>query len=390
MNRVSKLFTAALLFVAASFMVSCEDDLDIGGGDGLALQDGFYITQVDVDPVTSSRLSSTVVEADGFGSQAREGFRTVLTYLAAGNYNIVNVVNREIRQTIGGSTETIDGGSDCDQGAYTLVSSIADGGAAFNVASAGFYWVMMDDQRAEAILYRLQSMSLIGAATPAGWSHSADQTVAINAAATGVTAVAEGITLRPGEYKVRFNCRWGIDRRINPEGGFAADNGYVAFTNFGGTFEELVPGGANFQVATGGDGVYKFTASWNPEAGFGIAREKTQDLEPIQFNPSNFQWGIIGAGGPTGNWDNDEDLNYEGVSNGAHRWVGTFDVNGEFKFRTNNSWDFNIGYQDNVERTGDVDGVTNTGGNFTATGNYTFTISTSNEGESWSVNFKLN
>jgi hypothetical protein len=151
-------------FVAIStlaFLASCGDDSsDIGGGGSVPVADGYYITKVDVTPVTSSQLIAEVVEADGFATQSRDGFFSNYVYLTAGSYNIVNVIEQEIAQTIGGTAAIENGateanpdgtGSDCALYDYILVEEFAVDGAAFAVAEEGLYKVMLDNETKEIV-----------------------------------------------------------------------------------------------------------------------------------------------------------------------------------------------------------------------------------------------
>ncbi len=391
MIKTTKLLLSFMVLAMAVAFTACDDETDIGGGDGIPVGDGFYITPAGVDPTISSQLVAEKVEADGFGSQDREGYFSNYVFLTAGSYNVVSVIDQKLNKTYGGTIASVGTtGSDCDLHAYLLVEEFTENGAAFNVPASGLYKVGFDNLTKEIFLYKIEKGQVIGAASPAGWSSNAAQDMAVSgtASATGVKFEKAGIEMRPGEYKIRFNCRWGIDRRIDPAAGFASTNGYVTFTNFGGTFAALAPGGANFSIAEGGDGIYTITAEWTPENGFVLSATKTQALEPIQFDPADYAWGIIGAGGPTGNWDTDADLNYEGKTGSTYTWKGTFAVNGEFKFRTNNSWDFNLGFGQMTLTGPDAADLVDASGNFkvNAAATYQFTITTSNDGDTWTLN----
>lgn len=390
--RTSKLFISALALSVAAIGISCDDENTIDGGGSIPVADGFYITKSGVNPVASQQLVPEKVEASGFGSQDRAGFFATYTFLEAGNYNVVSVLGQELNKTYGGAAEQVTiTGSDCTLNTFTLVDEFTEDGAAFNVPSNGFYKVMYDVDTEDIVVYKIEKASIIGAATPAGWSHNANQELTFEGtpSATGVTLALDEVEIRPGEYKIRFNCRWGIERRIDPT--VTQDdptNGYVAFTNFGGTFAALAPGGSNFSLAEGADGVYSVSLEWTPEDGVEIAVTLVRSLDPITFDPSNYAWGIIGTGSPSGNWDNDVDLNYEGKSGNTYSWKGTFAVNGEFKFRTNNSWSFNKGIADVTFTGASTGNFNNVGGNFNATvaGTYVFIISTSDDGDTWTVN----
>jgi Outer membrane protein SusF_SusE len=389
---------------------ACDDETNIDVVDGIPVADGFYITLAGEDPTTSTQLLAEKVEAADFGTQDREGFFANYVFLTAGNYNIVSIIDQKLSKTFGGTavTETNDTaekpngtGSECDLHAYTLIEEFTEGGSAFSVSSAGLYKVAFDNLTKEILLHKIEKGELIGESTPAGWSSNANQAMALTgtASATGVKFEKTGIERRPGQYKVRFNCRWSIDRRIDPAaGGFEANKGYVTFTNFGGTFAALAPGGANFTIPNAGDGIYTITAEWTPENGFALSATKTQALEPIQFDPSEFAWAITGAATANG-WANDDpaddpigvdiDLNYEGKTGSTYSWKGTFPLTaGEFKFRTNNSWNYNRGFGQMTLTGPDAADLVDAGGNFkvNAAATYQFIITTSNEGDTWTLN----
>lgn len=391
-----RLMLGMVAFAALALVSSCgDDDENIGGGGSVPVADGFYITQVGVTPVTSSGLVAEVVEADGFATQSRDGYFANYVFLAPGNYNVVNVIDQEISQTLGGTAAaTGTTGSDCDLHEYILVEEFAVDGAAFAVADAGLYKVMLDTETKEIVLYRIESAQVIGSATEAGWSHSADLVIPASGGISedGATFLLEDVTLRPGEYKIRFNCRWIVDRRIDPlaSPGHEFNNGYVALTNYGGTFAALVPGGANFPIAVGEDGLYDVQAAWTPEDGFAISVTKTQAIDPITFDPADYDWGIIGPGSPVGNWDSDITLPYEGILANGHSWQGTFVLTADaFKFRADDAWAFapNANAYSAVTGDGAAD-IDATGNDFVCTnpGTFLITISTT-DGTAWAIDF---
>jgi hypothetical protein len=396
MKKMLKLMAGLLILSGAAYLSSCgDDDTDIGGGGSVPVADGFYVAKVGVNPVASAQLVDEVVEADGFASQDREGFLGSYIYLTAGNYNIVRVQDQEIADTFGGpSTSAGTTGSDCELHAYTLVDEYVVDGAAIAIASEGLYKVTMDNELKEIIFHKIEKAQLIGAATPAGWSNSVDQEMLIEGtpSADGVTFAVEDITMRPGQYKVRFNCRWSIDRRIDSGAGFAFENGYVTFTNFGGTLTNPEPGGSNFEIEVGEDGIYTVEAEFTSTDGFEIVVTKTESIDPIVFDPDDYAWGIIGQGSPQGNWDADIDMTYQGVGANGHSWTGTFALNtsGGFKFRTNDSWTFAPNANAYAAVTGDgASDINATGNDFMASvaGTHLITISTNDAGVTWAIDF---
>ena len=238
-----------------------------------------------------------------------------------------------------------------------------------------------DQTTSEMVVYQIVHPGIIGAATPGGWSEDTKLTDGSVTADGGSWSVSD-VILRNGEWKVRFNCRWSIDRRLDPNNGFDPANGYVLFTNFGGSADNLEVGGSNLVVEE--DGVYTITMNWNSFDGWTMQLERTGDAPVLTFDPNDYNLGVIGSA-TAGSWDSDRDMYYSfDNDNQAHKWYGvvTF-ADGDFKIRANDEWNFDLGgalAADGVEVNLDV-----AGGNITSpgAGQYYIVISTSDEGDSW-------
>ncbi len=395
MKSILKFSTLAMVAISVLF-TACNPDDDIiidPGTEGIQVGNGFYMASTAADPTASDVLVAETVEDDGFSSQDRTGFLANYIYVAAGSYNIVEITDKEITKSLGGTAETVtDMGSGCDHNDYTLVS-LAEDGAAVSVG-AGFYKVTYDQTTAELILIKIENAGVIGSATPGGWG--ADTKLEGSATADGGSWSATDVTLRgAGEYKVRFNCRWNLDRRIDPDAGFAADNAYQLFTNLGGSASDLLPGndGPNIPFADGDDAIFTVTLNWTPADGFTLDLEKTDDAPVITFTPDDHQWAIIGDA-TAGGWDTDTDFNYEGFDSGTntYTWKGaSIDlIEGGFKFRTNDSWDENIGWGQ-VVLTGDTADFSDDGGNIKVAaggvGNYIVVMTTNDDGTTYTADF---
>lgn len=384
MKRASLLFALCAML----FMVSCgDDDPVIDPGTGLNVADGLYLQLEGSDPSSTAGLSAEVVEANDFMSQERDGFTAGFMWLDAGDYKLVEVTSKEVTSTTGGSVESVeDTGSDCDFNTFQVVTTDANGGA-FNVATSGLYKVTNDQLTNELIMYQINEASVIGAATPGGWA--SDTRLSGSVDADGGEWKAEGVILRSGQWKVRFNCRWGINRRIDPNGSLNdPTNGYQLFTNFGGTPNALVVGGANIEQTE--DGEYTITAAWTPRDGWAVTAERTGDAPVITFNPNDFQMAVIGdatngedldADGTPDGWQSDRNL-FHKEQDGVHTWRGvvTFSEAGAWKFRANDDWDVNYG--------GDLTMNLAAGGdNFPSPGAGAFyvTLSTADEGATWTA-----
>ena len=206
--------------------------------DGVNVADGFYLAVTGADPVAGAVLTSENVEAEGFESQARTGFVGGYVYLDAGDYNFVQVIDKGVTTTWGGSAEVVtDEGSNCDFNTYSVIS-LEEDGAAFTVANAGLHRVTFDQTTGEMVVYQIVHPGIIGDATPNGWGAETSITDGSVTADGGSWSISD-VILRNGQWKIRFNCRWNLDRRIDPNAGFDASNGYQLFTNFGGNAYEI-------------------------------------------------------------------------------------------------------------------------------------------------------
>jgi len=364
---------------------SCGDDdpivIDPGTG-GINVANGLYLAADGADPSSTAALVAEDVGAPDFAAAPRDGFNAGYMWLEAGNYNVVQIVDKEVTATIGGTQEVIDDeASLCDGNTYMRVET-AVGGPAFNVATAGLYKVAHDAMRNELIMYQISNANLIGAATPNGWGGDTPMTGSVTA--DGASFAISDVVLRAGQMKIRFNCRWDIKRLIDPNGGLDPSNGYEMFTNFGGTFDNLMPGGANMEVAE--DGIYDLTLDWDPRDGWSATSTRTGDAPTLSFDPNDFNWGIIGDA-TAGGWDADRDMLYKSGGDGVHNWYGvvTLAADGQFKLRANDAWDVNVGgalAPDGVSTALAVggDNIANPGA-----GAYYIVLNTSDDGATWNA-----
>lgn len=378
-NLFNQTFMLILIGLTIS-VTSCKEDDPIidPGTDGINVADGWYMAKDGEDPASSTGLVSEVVEDEGFASQERAGFVANYMYLDAGSYNMVYVTDKEVTESRGGTvTEKLDLASTCPDDlydTYDLVESTVDG-SAFAIAESGLYKVSFDALSGEIVTHHIGTAALIGSATENGWGADTPLDATINS--DGATFTSTGVILRSGEWKVRFNCRWSINRRQDPNAPLTDEaNGYQMFTNFGGSTNELVTGGSNIQQTE--DGEYTVTVSYSAQDGWSLITDRTGDAPEIAFNPNDYQMAVIGSA-TAGEWTTDQNLFYKDEGT-VHTWYGVvYMTDGLFKFRANDAWDFDLG--------GDLAALAQGGADLTSpgAGAYYVVLATANDGETWNA-----
>ncbi|MFY0624689.1 MAG: SusF/SusE family outer membrane protein [Reichenbachiella sp.] len=345
MKMYTRLLTFFMSILVASMFIACEDDEPTipEGGDGILVADGFFITKAGVEPVSTSQLKSAQVDAPDFGAMAREGFLQGYVYLTAGNYNIVEVFDKAIVTTIGGTLEEVTevNNPECDESGYSLVSAATDG-AAFAVSADGLYVIAYDQTLGEIAFDQIEGAGIIGGATVGGWSNDTPLTGSVTA--EGGSWSATEVTLDVNQMKFRFNCRWAIDRRLDTDMPFDNANGYSFFTNYGGTFDNLLPGneGANIEIAEYAE--YTVAMMWDPSDGFTAELTRTGDaVEKPDYSPTMFM-----VGDALNGWDLEggEGIAMVPVHSNDHLFWGIawLETGGGFKFAPEELWagDFGI------------------------------------------------
>jgi hypothetical protein len=110
----------------------------------------------------------------------------------------------------------------------------------------------------------------------------------------------------------------------------------------------LESGGDNIKVAA--DGTYEINVDLTA---------KTYTIAPVK------RWGIVGSA-TAGGWDTDTPLNvFDKTTNSLK--ITTDLKAGEFKFRANNSWDFNFGGSNGALTAGGANIAIAAAGNYTIT-----------------------
>jgi hypothetical protein len=144
---------------------------------------------------------------------------------------------------------------------------------------------------------------------------------------------------------------------------FGNETNYEGFVYFGGSdlsFQlhragfvgEYVDG--NPVYGNDGDSVVEGAAGTFTAPAEGYYRvEVNLDAGTINFTETN--WGLIGPGSPSGNWDADENMTYN-IEAQVWEFNDASTSNGEFKFRANDAWDINFGGDDNGDGSLDYGG----------------------------------
>ncbi|ADR20735.1 hypothetical protein MATR_16390 [Marivirga tractuosa] len=389
MKNLTKLWSLALLLTAAMFMVSCEEDeptIDVT--EGLNVADGYYFVVDGEDPVAEKALLPEKVEGEGNVPTDREGFFGNYVFLEAGDYQIQKVESKEVSSTLGGalSKVAVEDLVNADEEPFDSyqIGLLESEGEAVNIANDGFFKISYDETTTELIVMEVKKVSFIGA--PSGWSDVELDVVSSNPE-DGFVFETGGVEIRQGDmYKLRINNAWKIIR--NNE----AENGYVAFTNYGGTADALVAGGDDIPFAKE-DGIYTINVELQNDGGAFVEFTKTGEAEEITFDPAEYNFGILGSTNANA-FDSDRDMVFKEV-NGHPTWHGVVyfaensidDQGRRFKFRTNDDWAFNLG---GVVTVGETTTLSVGGSDIEApaAGAYYFMLWTEDEGETWQVTTK--
>lgn len=299
----------SLMLVAFAFVfTSCGDDdsstdspvitPDDNGGGSLALGDGTYIIAKDpktIVPQNWHKLVAEKVDGPDFGSQDRTDFSGGFMYLEAGEYNVAIVKSKAVTERWGGTLSKVDGvkeDSGCGFTSYQLVSGVKKDGDAFKV-DAGFYKVGYDVTKTEIILVKIEQASGIGSSLD-GWSSDVKLDMK-SSTKDAVTFEGKGVNIKAGEMKLRFNCRWSVNRRDPADADISdASKGYQMFTNLGGNVLAPQIGGANIKVDDATAGSYTVTITFDKKGTIiGLLADK-KDLPKVAFDRAKHNFGVIG------------------------------------------------------------------------------------------------
>ena len=265
------------------------------------------------------------------------------------------------------------------------------GGDAFSIPADGIYVVAYDGfsgGTGEIVFDQIESVSIIGDATPGGWGEDTPLTTTITA--DGISASAEDVVLDAGkQMKYRFNCRWAIDRRLDYNADFSNDNGYSFWTNYGGTIDLLVPGNDGDNIPVADRALYTVTFAWDAVAGAtatitntGTAPDKPTFPDAMYLVGDATAYGWDGPGNAV---NNDNDLMHKvagGADNEGLYWKILYIEGGKgFKISAENWNEPNLGFANVDEYDADGVAVTDNGGNMgiATSGMYTVVLDLRND-----------
>lgn len=218
-------------------------------------------------------------------------------------------------------------GANYGAGAAAGELSTDPGADNISVSEPGYYLFKIDIENLTYTALKT-TWGVIGSATADGWNSGQPMTYSEVFKRWFAT-----IPLTADEFKFRANNSWDAP---NPNYGDDGQDGV------------LEEGGANIPVGTAGT--------------YSIMMDLSQ---PNHYTYALTTWSIFGSSTPGGDWSTDVDL----TPHADNTWTVTADLlQGEFKFRANHGWDYNLG--------GSPDALSWGGDNIKidADGNYTITL----------------
>lgn len=381
--RSAKWSVLMLLFFGLVLNTGCSDDDDDDGDGNTFVEDGFYAkgTAGSEDFNLASSFSKTRNEV--LQEERATLYEAFVALSATGGFNIVQVAG-DTRTTWGPGTDfaTVAGGVNEQPAADFQRGSIAVSETEFTVPADGLYHIAFDTEVGKAVIVPVNSWGIIGGATPNGWS--GDTELASSGFSTeSITFSATDVALTPGDYKFRYGGGWKVelDTLIDLGDG---NTGIKINANFGGTLDDLVPGGDN--ISNTDPGLYTVNVNWASGTGYTAELIKTEDLDPVDY--SSTEMGLIGNGltvdGEAQSWEAPYGLSTPTVNGNIYTWswsnVGTLIVEDGpgFKIREGDDWTGDqIAYPTStVSGSGAADFGTNGDGNFVPSveANYNITL----------------
>ena len=326
------------------------------------VEDGTYMTGSATGGTSLSNkftMQAGRVEGEGFSSNLRDGMVEGFGYLVAGELKVV---------VKAGATETTYGSAG-DETTLSLngensqivgdvrTGTIALDGAAVNIASAGFYHVILDSETMSYHYYKMGGME---------FTNGFQALPMTSSSAAGASWRGTDIRVE-GNFKFRWNEGWKIIVVDQPPW----EDAYIIFSNFGKDGSNLIAGGTEWGLAdlSGGAGMYTVEVDFVPGSGWELTYTRTGDIPAEDLSGESLE--IIGLGvnsnGVNVGWDDGQQGHTPTQAGSLYMWTYTnlsFDDTQGFKFRTTGDWEgtFNIGCDFNNQDGPDSADVTCEGG----------------------------
>ena len=286
-----------LTMIALVSITSCNDDEP--DPDPILVEDGLYIrgagtalTELSADGLLK-KARNEVLNAET--TDPRETLYEMYIPIQAGSegFNIVNVVGGEESVWGPGSDFAKVAEEDVDveepqnglwKGSYMETED------PFTVPEDGFYHVVVETELGIVAMARV-NWGLIGGATPGGWSEDTELTESAFDLNT-MSYTADEVTMLENDFKFRYSGGWKIfldSTAALP--GYPEKSGVRINTNFGGSVDNLVPGGDN--IANAEYAVYDFDLTWTLEDGYSATQTFVREGEPLPEYPEELY--MIGA-----------------------------------------------------------------------------------------------
>lgn len=166
-----------------------------------------------------------------------------------------------------------------------LRGKLAESNVPFMINESGLYHIVYDVQLNTYIIAKAE-WGIIGSASPEGWSKSVDMPAMFDN--DTMIFEVENIELSKGEFKFRYSNGWKVHLYYEENW----ENRVAAYTNFGGSVEELLSGNNN--ILHEENAIYTVSLTWILGQGFSADLEKTEDIIPNDW--SQTPWDIVGNG----------------------------------------------------------------------------------------------
>jgi hypothetical protein len=159
------------------------------------------------------------------------------------------------------------------RGGYTEVTE------QFTVPEDGLYHIMLDTELGVAAIAKVE-WGVIGGATPGGWSDGTPMTATFDQ--NMMEFSVEEVTMLENNFKFRYSNGWKVilDPDVDLGGG---ETGVKVNSNFGGSLDDLVPGGGD--IPNDEYAVYTITMTWQKGEGHSASMVKTGEAEPLPEYP---------------------------------------------------------------------------------------------------------